>query len=76
MLLPIRWPCSPEPEPYICDEEEEEDISIELEEEGESMALPTTSCPCGNLRKDSLYSSMGECESTAQEMLYLKVESG
>jgi len=70
MLLPIRCACSPEP--YIWDEEED----IDEEEEDESMALPTTSCPCGNLRKDSLYSSMGECESTAQEMLYLKMEDG
>lgn len=49
----------------------EEDDDDDEEEDCESMALSTTSCPCGSLRKDSLYSSMGVCESTAHEMLYL-----
>lgn len=49
------------------DDDDDDDEEVDCE----SMALSTTSCPCGSLRKDSLYSSMGVCESTTHEMLYL-----
>lgn len=61
-------------EPYICEEDDDDSEDDDDDEDCESMALSTTSCPCGSLRKDSLYSSMGVCESTAHEMLYLSKE--